>query len=162
MAGYGTDETFATWLSENGYEVPEGAPTAAVLRQRGSQYVDGLYGMRFVGEKAGGWAQERAWPRKGAYVGSSLIPDTEIPLPVVYASYEAALQEARDPESLSLIGSAAERVKREKVDGAVEVEYQQAGSDEFAASITPVMTAIEGLLAPFLRSVGGFPAIMVV
>jgi hypothetical protein len=162
MAGYGTDEDFSAWLSENGYAMPDGAPALAVLRQRGSIYVDGLYGMRFVGEKSGGWEQERAWPRTGAYAGGSAIPGDVVPLPIIHASYEAALQEAREPESLSIIGSAAERVKREKVDGAVEVEYQAASASEFAGTIVPVMTVIEGMLAPFLRPVGGFPSILVV
>lgn len=162
MAGYGTDEAFTVWLAENGYALPDDAPSPAILRQRGSVYVDGLYGIRFTGEKAGGWEQERAWPRTGAYAGGSSIPEDVVPKPVIYASYEAALQEAREPESLSPIGSTAERVKREKVDGAVEVEYQQSGSEDLAAAMTPVMTVIEGLLAPFLRPVGGFPAILVV
>lgn len=150
MAGYGTDDAFAVWLISNGYSLPEGAPAPAVLRQRGSTYVDGTYGSRFVGQPTGGYEQERQWPRSGAVVAGSSIPDGVIPLPVVHASYEAALQEAREPESLSLIGSAAERVKREKVDGAVEVEYQQSGSEDLAAAMMPVMTVIEGLLAPFL------------
>ncbi|WP_011580559.1 MULTISPECIES: DnaT-like ssDNA-binding protein [Chelativorans] len=162
MAGYGDDSGFNAWLAENGYTLPDGAPSPAVLRQRGSVYVDGIYGMNFVGEKTGGWEQERAWPRTGAYAGGSAIPDDVVPLPVIHASYEAALQEAREPESLSVIGSAAERVKREKVDGAVEVEYQQASSADFAGTLIPVMTVIEGLLAPFLRPLGGFPSIMVV
>jgi len=162
MAGYGNDAGFETWLTENGYTLPDDAPLPAALRQRGSVYIDGLYGMRFVGEKTGGWEQERAWPRVGAYAGGSAIPDDIVPLPVIHASYEAALQEARDPESLSIIGSVAERVKREKVDGAVEVEYQQANSEQFAGTLVPIMTVIEGLLAPFLRPVGGVPAILVV
>lgn len=151
MAGYGDDSAFTAWMAENGYVLPEGAPNLAVLRQRGSVYVDGTYGARFVGVPTGGYEQERAWPRSEAIVEGTVIPDDVIPLPVIHASYEAALQEARDPESLSLIGSAAERVKRERVEGAVEVEYQQAGSDEFAGSLVPVMTIVEGLLAPFLR-----------
>ena len=163
MAGYGDDAGFTTWLAENGYSLPEGAPTAAVLRQRGSVYLDGLYGLRFVGEKTGGWEQERAWPRTGAYAGGSAVPDDIVPQPIIHAAYEAALQEAREPESLSLIGSAAERVKRERVEGAVEVEYQAASSSEgLAAQMVPVMTAIEGLIAPFLRPVGGCPTILVV
>lgn len=157
MAGYGTDDAFATWLTSNGYSLPEGAPAPAVLRQRGSTYVDGTYGARFVGQPTGGYEQERQWPRSGAVVAGSSVPDGVIPLPVIHASYEAALQEAREPESLSLIGSAAERVKREKVDGAVEVEYQQASAEEFAAAMTPIMTTIEGLLSPFLR--GADPAV---
>jgi len=151
MAGYGDDDAFAGWLTANGYSLPTGAAVPAVLRQRGALYVDGTYGTRFVGVRAGGYAQEREWPRSGAAVMGGTVPDDVVPLAVIHASYEAALQEAREPESLSIIGSAAERVKREKVEGAVEVEYQAASAGEFAASLLPVMTAVEGLIAPFLR-----------
>lgn len=151
MAGYGTDDQFLVWLTDNGYTLPEGTPVPAILRQRGSTYVDGTYGTRFVGVPTAGYAQDRAWPRAGAIVNCILMPDDAIPVAVVHASYEAALQEAREPESLSIIGSAADRVKRERVDGAVEVEYQQASAETFAAAMKPVMTVVEGLLAPFLR-----------
>jgi len=152
MAGYGDDSGFAAWLSENGYTLPEDAPAAAVLRQRGSVYVDGQYGGRFVGLPAAGYAQERQWPRVGAVAGGQPIPNDVVPPAVINASYEAALQEARDPASLSVIGSSAVRVKREKVEGAVEVEYQSASADQdFVASIAPVMTIIEGMLVPYLR-----------
>lgn len=151
MAGYGTNEAFAAWLTENGYSLPEGAPAPAVLRQRGSVYIDGTYGDRFVGAPTGGVDQERAWPRFGAVVFGSALASDMTPARVVHAAYEAALQEAREPGSLSVVGSAAQRVKREKVDGAVEVEYQQSGAEEFAGAMTPVMTIIEGLLAPLLR-----------
>ncbi|WP_169194937.1 DnaT-like ssDNA-binding protein [Devosia sp. MC1541] len=151
MSGYGDDALFTAWLTANGYLLPGGAASPAVLRQRGSVYIDGTYGTRFVGQKAGGYAQEREWPRSGASVAGETIPDSVVPLAIIHASYEAALQEAREPESLSIIGSAAERVKREKVDGAVEVEYQSASAADFGTTLVPVMTAVEGLLAPFLR-----------
>lgn len=152
MAGYGDDSGFTSWLQENGYMLPNGAPAPAVLRQRGSAYVDALYGTRFVGQAAAGHAQERAWPRAGACVDGSPIPDDVVPHAVINASYEAALQIATDPASLSAVGSAAQRVKREKVEGAVEVEYQSASGSETAADLTPVMTIVEGMLAPYLRS----------
>lgn len=43
MSGYGTDEGFTAWLTANGYTLAEGAPAKAVLRERGSAYVDGLF-----------------------------------------------------------------------------------------------------------------------
>lgn len=152
MAGYGDDAGFTTWTAANGYTLPPGAPSAAVLRQRGSTYVDGTYGARFSGTPTGGFAQERAWPRTGACAYGTPIGDSVIPAAVVDASYHAAFQEANEPGSLTVVGSAASRVKRERVEGAVEVEYQTAaaGSD-WADEITPVMSVIEGLLAPFLR-----------
>lgn len=67
MAGYGDDAGFEAWLTENGYTLPGGAPSGEVLRNRGAGYIDGVYGARFSGIPTGGLAQERAWPRAGAY-----------------------------------------------------------------------------------------------
>lgn len=151
MAGYGDDDKFEQWLTDNGYVLPDDAPSPAVLRQRGSAYVDGAYENRFVGVKTEGYEQERSWPRTGATLrGGNTVPDDVVPVAVEQASYEAALQEAREPDSLSLIGSSADRIKRARVEGAVEVEYQDAGTAEFASTMLPVMTAVEGLLTPFL------------
>lgn len=160
MAGYGTDELFEAWLEANGYSLPDGAPTPAVLRQRGSTYIDGLYGPRFSGSPTGGFAQERAWPRIGACAYGSAISDSVIPDAVVQASYHAAYAEATSPGSLSASGSEASRVKRERVEGAVEVEYQSTSGEFSAASLTPIFTVIEGLLAPFLTQPA--PGILVV
>lgn len=146
MEGYGTDEGFDEWLSANGYDLPEAAPDLAVLRLRGSSYIDATYGARFRGHPTGGVLQERAWPR----VDVDGVPDNEVPQRVINASYEAALQEAREPESLSAFGSAAHRVKRERVEGAVDVSYAD-GSGNLAADMAVVFTGIEGLLQPFLR-----------
>ena len=89
--------------------------------------------------------------RSGKFVRcSSEFPFLPGPQRVIEASYHAAYAEAVSPGSLSVSGSAASRVKRERVEGAVEVEYQ-AGSSEFsAATLTPIFTAVEGLLAPLL------------
>lgn len=162
MAGYGSDDAFQTWLSDNGHALPAGAPAAAVLRQRGSAYVDAAYGMRFPGQPAGGFDQDRAWPRTGAVLaGGASVPDGIVPNAVAQASYAAAFQEAVSPGSLSAVGSANGRVKREKVEGAVEVEYQVSG-DTSPAGLVPVMTEVEGLLAPVLLPVMPIPGIVVV
>lgn len=157
MAGYGDDTAFEAWLDENGHALPVGAPEPAVLRQRGSAYVDATYGARFKGQPAGGYAQERAWPRAGALVGGSVVPSDVIPVAVIHASFEAALQAAIDPNSLSSVGAASGIVKRERVEGAVEVEYQDAAKaqngpyDPFAPSPqTPLITTVDGMLAPYL------------
>lgn len=160
MAGYGTDDAFTAWLAANGYSLPGGAASAAVLRQRGSTYIDGLYGPRFNGSPTGGLAQERAWPRIGACAYGNEVGAAVVPSMVVQASYHAAYAEAVSPGSLSVSGSEATRVKREKVEGAVEVEYQAADGEFSAASLTPILTAVEGLLAPFLMQPA--PGILVV
>jgi hypothetical protein len=157
MAGYGTNEQFATWLTDNGHTLPVSASSPDVLRQRGSAYIDGLYsgvagsrtGIRFMGTPTEGYLQERAWPRTGVIVGNQAIPSDAIPLAVIYASFEAALAEANNPGSLSVSSTASQRVTRERVEGAVDVQYADPGSDT-ALDATPVFSAVYGLLKPFL------------
>lgn len=147
MAGYGTDEAFTAWLEANGYSLPEGAPSAAVLRQRGSTYIDGMYGERFPGQPTGGIEQERAWPRTGATIYGTTLADSVIPVRVVEASYMAAYLEATSPGSLAVITDPAKRVKRQKVD-TIEREFFEPGDD--AGVYGPISSSIEGLLAPLL------------
>jgi hypothetical protein len=158
MAGYGDDTDFEAWMADNGYELPEGALEPAILRQRGSNYIDTLYGARFTGVPTDGVTQERAWPRTGATAFRTALDTDLIPLAVIQASYFAALQEANQPGSLAVVTSAASAVKREKVD-VIETEYF-AGSGDATADATLRLSSVEGLLAPFLipASVNG-PAI---
>lgn len=150
MAGYGDDTSFAAWLTDNGYTLPGTAPSPAVLRNRGSQYIDSVYGSRFVGRIAA-YDQERQWPREGAIVSGKAIPSDIVPAAVIHASFYAAYQEATRPGSLSVIGSSATRVKRKKV-GQLEVEYQNASDDsETGSDLTPIISIVDGMLAPFLR-----------
>lgn len=145
MAGYGTDDGFTDYATAAGYEIPAGSIPAA--RQRGSVYIDGTYGARFAGKPTGGLEQEREWPRMGV---PGFDEDT-IPKRVEHAAYEAALIELREPGSLSAIVSGTSLVKREKVEGAVEVEYAVSDKTDVAAAAQPVVTIIEGLLAPLLK-----------
>lgn len=149
MAGYGDDAGFSGWLADNGYALPDGAPAVAVLRNRGSQYIDAVYGSRFLGSVVDA-GQERQWPRECAIVNGKLIPSNVIPAAIINASYQAAYQEATDPGSLSAVGSASGTVKREKVDQ-IEVEYATSQSDGTATNITPLISIVDGMLAPFLR-----------
>ena len=158
MAGYGTDQGFTTWMADNGLPMPLSAPTPAVLRQRGSQYLDGVYGSRFSGGPTGGFEQERAWPRVGACAHGQPIPSDIMPVAIEHASYHAAYQEAVSPGSLSVAASTSGAVKREKVD-TLEVEYV-AGSGDAVADALVRISAVEGLLAPFFAV--SMPAIFVV
>ncbi|HEU5019681.1 MAG TPA: DnaT-like ssDNA-binding protein [Pseudolabrys sp.] len=159
MAGYGTDEGFATWAEAAGYDVPEG--TVAAARQRGSVYVDGTYEDRWPGTPTGGVDQERSWPRTGATdrYGNVIDADT-VPARVISASYEAALLELQSPGSLSIVGSNAGRVKRERVEGAVEVEYAASAGSDVVADNRVLSTVIDGILAPLLTR--DMPAVLVV
>ena len=159
MAGYGDDDGFQAFLTANGYTLPDGAPAAAVLRQRGSVYVDGTYSLRFSGSPTGGAAQEREWPRTGATdrYGTALS-STDVPSRVEQASYMAAYQLAVAPGSLSVVTDPSKRVKRQKVD-AIEREFFEPGEDE---GHVPVMSQIEGILAPLLTAAVGEPYALVV
>lgn len=147
MAGYGGDSAFNAWVAENGFTVPGGAPAVAVLRQRGSAYLDGTYEAKFPGQRSGGLAQERAWPRTGADAYGSAIPSDMVPLAIEHASYHAALYEAQNPGALSVAVIAASAIKREKI-GPIETEYYE-GADGALADATPMLSAVEGLLSPF-------------
>jgi hypothetical protein len=158
MAGYGTNEGFTAYATAAGYTVPAGDIGAA--RQRGSTYVDGTYGDRFSGLPTGGVEQDRAWPRTGATAYGSALASDVIPVRVVNASYEAALLELQAPGSLSAVVSGSSLVKREKVEGAVEVEYAVSDKTDLATAARPVVTVIDGMLAPLLTV--ALPGILVV
>nr|DAH62781.1 MAG TPA: Putative Head Tail Connector Protein [Caudoviricetes sp.] len=148
MAGYGTDEQFTQWLLDNGYIMPDGAPSPAVLRQRGSQYIDAVYGDQFIGRIAT-FDQERAWPRIGASLRGTAIPTDVVPQAVIYASFIAAYEDAINPGSLNVVGSVSGAVTREKV-GELEVQYAGPQPDG-AVSLTPLISTVDGMLAPYLR-----------
>lgn len=152
MAGYGDDAGLTAWLAESGHALPVGAPTPAILRQRASDYLDGLYEARFIGLRTDPLSQERAWPRTGAVVHSVAVPDDTVPGAVEKASYVAALYEANNPDGLTVATSASRSVKRKKID-VIETEFFE-GSGSAAADATIRLSAVEGLLAPFLRPEG--------
>lgn len=159
MAGYGDDASAAAYWAAAGYTVPSG--TVAAARQIGSVYLDGAYELFFPGVPTGGAEQDRSWPRTGASdrYGNAIDPNT-VPTRVINASYEAAFIELTNPGSLSIVGSNSGRVKRERVEGAVEVEYVGASGSSVATDNRVVSTLIEGMLAPLLMPL--LPGILVV
>ena len=148
MAGYGSDQAFTDWAAENGYVTSSGDLTVAQLRQRASDYLDGLYGARFRGEPTGGVDQERAWPRIGAKAWTTDLPSDVIPRNVIIASYHAAIQEATKPGSLAISAANSGALKRKKID-TLEKEYFE-GSGNAVTDNTLRLSAVEGLLAPLL------------
>ena len=150
MAGYGSDADFLVWISENGLTIPA-TPTPAVLRERGSAYLDAMYGRCFRGVPTGGFDQERAWPRTGAQVNGQFVPDDLIPRVVVTSSYRAAVVEATSPGSLETMTDPSRRIKRQKVEFAVEREFFEGGAD--GMSKAPSLSTIDGLLYPYVDAV---------
>lgn len=150
MAAYGTDAGFQQWLDEQGYALPTTAPSPAVLRARGSAYVDG-YEVYWTGQRTGGVMQELAWPRTGATVNcTQAIPSDVIPPAVVNASYRAAWLEASTPGILAGPSiTTGSRVKREKVD-VVEAEYFDDGKAAVGGGPSFIDSQIDGMLGAFI------------
>lgn len=127
------------------------AKTAALVRA--SAFVDSYFHRpigdgkcwyTFIGDRTGGWAQMRQWPRHGI----NDLPDSLIPDAIEYATYEAAFREAENPGSLQPDVSKSALVKREKVD-VLEVEYA-VDSETAAYAMLPTISSVEALLMPFL------------
>ena len=148
MAGYGDDTGFAAWLADAGLTVPA-TPTPAVLRQRGSDYLDATYAARLqCSAPTGGFDQERAWPRTGHMIYGAEIGDTAIPATWVQASYRAAYREAVTPGWATSSRDPSRMTKREKAD-VVEREFFEPG-ETAGASGANIDAMIEGLIGPFL------------
>ena len=150
MASYGDDAGFAAWLAEQGYTLPDNAPAPAILRARGSAYVDG-YETYWTGQRAGGVMQELAWPRTGALLNCVLaIPSDAIPIVVTNASYRAAWLEASTPGTLAGPSvTTGARIKTEKVD-VIEVDYFDDGKSAVGGGPGFVDSLIDGWLNVFI------------
>lgn len=154
MAGYGTDAEFEAWLAANGLVLPDDAQSLAVLRQIGSDYVDGAYEAKLqCSKRTGGFEQERAWPRTGHTVNCEAVPSDLIPQAWINASYRAAYLQAVNGFAQS--GTDPSRItKREKVD-VVEREFFAAGDGADtgnAAPGFPVDPLIDGWVSIWLCS----------
>lgn len=155
MAAYGTDQGLTDWLAVQGYTLPGTAPTPAVLRARGSAYVDG-YERYWTGQRASGVMQELGWPRTGATINCiTAVPDDVIPIAVVTAAYRAAWLDAETPGILT--GStvtAGARVKRQKVD-VIEREFFDDGKAGVGSGPSFIDSMIDGLLGQFICDAKG-------
>lgn len=129
MAVHGTPEGFDEWLAARGYVLPAGAPGTAILLQRGTDYIDGLYGPRLIGDQT-------VDPLLSALANSA---------------YAAALYEAQTPGKLVISATAGGALKRKKID-VIEKEYFE-GSGDAVADATVRLSSVEGYLAPFLRPI---------
>lgn len=147
----------------------DAAKQAALVRA--SAYIDGRYRKRlpsgvwqslFAGSKTAGRAQTLEWPRTDAtdYSGEAIAPD-EIPVEVERSTYEAAVRELANPDSLSPDYVASQTIKREKV-GPLETEYAITDAFTGAEASRPVISAIDELIAPVLVARYLMPAVCVV
>ena len=131
-------------------DAAEPARVAALVRA--SDYVDaryvyqrgGCWASMFPGEKTGGRAQGRAWPRTGV----DGVPDDEVPAEVERATYEAAYRELSEPGSLLPDYVASSQLTRVKV-GPIEESYATAQGGDGPPNM-PQLPAVDRLLAGLL------------
>ncbi len=155
MAAYGDDAGFEAWLTEQGYVLPDDAPAPAVLRARGSAYVDG-YEPYWTGQRTDGVLQELGWPRTGALLNCAVaIPDDVIPPAVINAAYRAAWLEAETPGVLAgPIVTPGARVKRQKVD-VIEREFFDDGKAGVGSGPAFIDSMIDGAMQAFICDADG-------
>lgn len=112
-----------------------------------SEWIDARFRSDFPGLKSGLRAQEREWPRTGAFdIYQYVIQTDEIPPEVINATYEAALRECELAGSLSLDFTPG-KYKSASVSGAVAVEYANfTYSTEIQTQFARVIEAIAPVL----------------
>ena len=151
MSIYGTLSASKTYHSDRGNTAWAAGIDADlnIALQRGTEFIDQRF--IFPGFKVNGRDQLREWPRFDIIDREGFgVDSTVVPVEIENATYEAALRELADPGSLTPDVTLTKQVKRQKVDGAVEVEFIGASG---VAAQTPVITIINGILAPIMRGV---------
>lgn len=110
---------------------------------RASQALDGLYGPRFPGTVANA-AQELLWPRKDLTFRGASVPVTEVPVPVIRATYELALRELVSPGSIAPDLPAGPQKVLTEVKG---IKWTVVGGAGFVRAVLPL---VEGMLEELL------------
>jgi hypothetical protein len=146
----GDDSGFQAWLDTMGYVLPAGAPSIAILRARGSAYLDATYEPHWTGQRADPFVQMNAWPRINATLNCSVaIPTDLTPPQVIAAAYRAAWIEASSPGALSPSPIVGARVKRQKVD-VIEREFFDDGKAEAGTAAGFIDPEIDGAMRAFI------------
>lgn len=139
---------FKTYCDAHGLSY--GSASDALIEQalrRAVTWMEAKYSARY----AGTWAvdgQALSWPRLYAYFRLTPISSTTIPTQVKAAQAEAAVRELASPGSLNPDVTPGKVKKRVRVEGAVEVEYAVGSGG--VASQQPVVSIIDGILAPLI------------
>ncbi len=148
---YGTLELSKTYHAARGNTAWASAEDAnlTIALLRGSEFIDQAYASQFPGWKTGRRQQVREWPRTDAWDNDeNPIDSGEIPDEVINATYEAALRELAIPGSLRPDYVIANRVKAQRVEGAVSREFfPGTGTGMDMATMVPI---INGILSPIL------------
>lgn len=154
MAHYGTVTGADAYHAARGNEAWASAmgeeKTAALVRA--SQYLDAVYPWPGQAADVG---QALEWPRSGVTWRGMAVAETDTPLPVEHAAYEAALREVQEPGSLNPDFRAADAVRSyTEAVGPLTERREYAGVSSAAAN-RPSIPAIDGLLRGLLGTAGG-------
>lgn len=130
-----------------GLSLPATDAAVEILLRKAFQYLETTFRARYKGAKLSS-DQGTQWPRSGVEIDGFDFPSDEIPDELV----EAQAQLACDAYTKALwtVGGGRE-VIRERVEGAVEVEYSPGGGSAPQA----VFAQVEAMLAPLLDDGGG-------
>ena len=149
---YGSDAGFKAWADARAVSYAgKTDDDIAAARLRASEAIDGRYRARFEGQKTGGRAQDREWPRAGACDREGLgIASDVIPAEIENATYEGTVRELASAGSLSPdIQAGAKVLKRVKA-GSTELEYALQGTT------TATFQRIDQALAPLIGAVSRY------
>ena len=144
---YATVQQLLDYADEKGVTLNVNVAEAEVLLLKAMDWISANFGSKFQGTRVSS-DQELHFPRYGVYVDGSQLVSSTIPRQLFYGQLSAAL-EANANDLQTNPGPA---IKRERVEGAVEVEYTNAGK------VLPVSAFAkpEALIRPLCRASGLF------
>lgn len=148
MSNYGTFAGYVAYWLARGVVIAETEGETLPNLLIGSEYIDANYRSLYAGYKVNGRTQVRDWPRSQASdINYDIIPDTEVPTEVEYATYEAAYRQQENPGSLRTDVTMGKAISQVTIVGAVSVTYSGVGS---VADLQIMVPQIEAILAPIL------------
>lgn len=145
---YGNADGFITYLNERGQEVSDDWMdddiNAALLVA--SEWLDSQYESSWIGYKVS-FEQERSWPRQNATVATypyHTYSNTDIPIQVICATYEAARRELTNKGSLQ-VDYQPTQYQSVSIYNAVTVEYKDSVSS--AGDVQTQIPVIQNLMS---------------
>lgn len=124
---------FIAYAALKGVTIADAAATDALLVNAGI-YINAQES-RLKGARVSR-AQSMAWPRSGVVIDGFEWSDTEIPRTLILAQMELSLDLSAGIDLYNPPQSASTAVKRQRVEGAVEVEYAVADSMKLSRNST--------------------------
>lgn len=142
---YVTRAEFIAYATESGVTVPNTDPTDVML-VKAAQFID-AHEANLKGSRVDR-AQRMAFPRSGLVIDGWAWDEDEIPRNVLLCQMAVALDLAQGIDPYNPPVNPARAVKRQRVEGAVEVEYMDGGNQKLGRT-----TRWNALLNSLLRSV---------